>query len=366
MSGNPIVYLNINIGEEFAGKVILELFSDVVPKTADNFRALCTGEKGASSTGAPLSFKNCTFHRIVKDFMIQGGDFTKGDGTGGESIYGEKFEDENFDLKHDQPFLLSMANAGPSTNGSQFFITTVPTPHLDGKHVVFGKVIKGKSIVRAIENTPLNGEKPASKVVIVDCGELTGSQIQAALDEGNDPEDPYEDYSQDYQGSKEVPDMHKIAEELRTLGNKHFKAGDYQTAVKKYAKALRYLNEHPVFDKDSEDYKYHAQYLTTRTSIHLNSALSYIKLNKFHDAINSTSYVLEYDEITDLNKSKALYRKGVAESNLRQFDEAFTDLSKALELSPGDSAIIKELENVKQKKKILLEKSKKAFSKMFS
>ena len=150
----------------------MELYADTVPKTAENFRALCTGEKGVGKSGKPLHFKGSIFHRVITQFMLQGGDFTHASGTGGESIYGAKFADENFIHKHTGAGILSMANAGPNTNGSQFFICTVPCPWLDGKHVVFGKVTEGLNIVKAVEAVGSQSGKTSQRVVIANCGQL--------------------------------------------------------------------------------------------------------------------------------------------------------------------------------------------------
>ena len=169
---NPKVFFDVSIGGKSAGRIEFELRKDVVPKTVENFRALCTGEKGKGASGKPLHFKNSIFHRVIPDFMLQGGDFTHASGHGGESIYGAKFEDEGFQLKHDTPGLLSMANAGPNTNGSQFFITTVECPWLDGKHVVFGKVTSGMDVVRAVEAVGSSSGATRAEVKISDCGEL--------------------------------------------------------------------------------------------------------------------------------------------------------------------------------------------------
>jgi cyclophilin family peptidyl-prolyl cis-trans isomerase len=167
-------YFDIEIGGLFIGRIVFQLFDDVVPKTCKNFRYLCC--KGMNKNNEDPCYKNSIFHRVISDFMIQGGDFTNHDGTGGKSIYGEKFEDENFDLEHNQAGLLSMANSGPDTNGSQFFITLNKTPWLDKKHVVFGIILSGFDVIKQIENVTVDeNDKPSVNIVIKDCGLIMGN-----------------------------------------------------------------------------------------------------------------------------------------------------------------------------------------------
>ena len=308
------------------------------------------------------------FHRVIKSFMIQGGDFTAFNGTGGESIYGEKFPDENFTLKHTKPFLLSMANSGPGTNGSQFFVTTVNTPHLDGKHVVFGEVINGKNLVRRIENIPTQSDKPQHEVKVAECGELTpGSEgYEGATEKTMDKTgDKYEDYPDD-QGELSGPEYYKIASDLKDIGNGAFKAGDLETGVEKYQKGLRYLNEYPEAN-ENDPKELDAQLKSLRFTLHSNSALLANKLKRYEDGQKWAGYALEAlpPDAKDADRAKAHFRKGVAEVGLKDEEEALRDLETASKLAPGDAAITKELNAVRKQVKDREAKEKKAFKKFF-
>ena len=165
-------FLDLTIGDKPVGRMTFALFGEVAPRTVENFRALCTGERGVGVSGQPLHLKGSTFHRIIPQFMCQGGDFTNSDGTGGESIYGRTFDDESFELKHSSIGLLSMANSGPNTNGSQFFVTIAPCPWLDGKHVVFGELVDGYDVLGKLEMVGSRSGTTKFPVVVSDCGEL--------------------------------------------------------------------------------------------------------------------------------------------------------------------------------------------------
>ncbi|KAF9255982.1 peptidyl-prolyl cis-trans isomerase [Marasmius fiardii PR-910] len=371
-SERPITFFDISIGGNPVGRIIFSLYSDLVPKTAENFRALCTGEKGIGNSGKPLHYKGSGFHRVIKSFMCQGGDFTAGNGTGGESIYGEKFEDEAFPEKHTKPFLLSMANAGPNTNGSQFFITTVPTPHLDGKHVVFGEVIKGKSIVRQIENFPTSGgDTPAQPIIIDDCGVLSPDDPSLTAEPTGTDGDPYEDYPDDDDHDIAKPEVAlEIATKIREIGNKLFKEGKPDLALSKYQKSIRYLDVHHNLPEDaSEELK--QSYKTLLAPLLLNSALASIRIQPpdSHNAdiaIKSATRALDFLELSDSDKAKALYRRALAHVITKDDDAAEKDLTQASKLVPEDQAIAGELAKVKQRKKEKREKEKKAFKKMFA
>ncbi|TNM98914.1 hypothetical protein fugu_013478 [Takifugu bimaculatus] len=374
---NPRVFLDVDIGGERAGRIVLELFADVAPKTAENFRALCTGEKGTGkSTGKPLHFKGCPFHRIIKKFMIQGGDFSNHNGTGGESIYGEKFEDENFHYMHDKVGLLSMANAGPNTNGSQFFITTVPTPHLDGKHVVFGQVLKGLGVVNMLESIETKEDAPVKPCAIADCGEhKDGDSWGSAPSDGSG--DAHPDYPEDSDiDLKDVDQVLSVAEEVKNIGNKLFKSQDWKGAVSKYNKALRYLEaSRDQLEEEEEVEKLQQKLEPTALSCYLNTAACHLKLQLWQEALDSCNQASLHNlsmnaaiDALELNETntKALFRRAQAWQGLKEYSKALFDLKKAQEITPEDKAIVNEMKRVQLKIQEEKEKEKKIYAKMFA
>ncbi|KAE8008972.1 hypothetical protein FH972_005430 [Carpinus fangiana] len=358
--GRPRCYLDISIGGELEGRIVVELFNDVVPKTAENFRALCTGEKGIGpNTGVPLHYKGTCFHRVIKSFMVQGGDTSARDGSGGESIYGLKFEDENFELKHERKGMLSMANSGPNTNGSQFFITTTRTSHLDGKHVVFGKVVKGMGVVRSIEHVTIDGDSPTADVLIVDCGEnLEGADdgISNFFKDG----DTYPDWPADLDESpNELSWWMNAVNSVKSFGNEHYKKQDYKMALRKYRKALRYLDI--CWEKDGIDEEKCSSLRKIKSQIFTNSSACKLKLGDLKGALLDTEFAMRDGD----DNVKALFRQGQAYMALNDIDAAVESFKKASDLEPNDAGIKKELAAAKKKIADRRDLERKAYSKMF-
>jgi len=318
--------------------------------------------------------------------MIQGGDFTAGNGTGGESIYGEKFEDEAFPRKHDKPFLLSMANAGVNTNGSQFFVTTMKTPHLDDKHVVFGEVIRGKSVVRKVEQTPTgSGDSPLSPCVITACGQLQPDDPSLTIPEGAESGDGYEDFPEDEtRVDISIPDVAlQAAKDIREVGNKLWKEGKSEEAVDKWQKAIRFLDYHPDYSaylegrtplagdpenpQDEEDVKRRRAFQELLSALLLNSALGAIKLGgPIHSrtAVSLTNRAVGI-ALSDADRAKGLYRRALARVTLKEEAEAEKDLLEATKLV-NDQAISSELDKVRALRKANAEREKAKFKKMFA
>lgn len=362
-----IVYFDITKAGEPMGRVVFKLYDEVVPKTAENFRALCTGEKGTSDkSGKPLHYKGSIFHRVIKNFMCQGGDFTHGSGIGGESIYGEKFEDENFKLTHDKPFLLSMANAGPGTNGSQFFITTVPTPHLNGKHVVFGEVIQGKSIVRQLERCEKgDNDKPADDWIIADCGQLPGDYKPEDSAVADETGDIYESVlgDDDKIDVNKPETVFKAVNFLKDLGTKLLKEGNFSKAYQKYIKGTEFLSDFYPDDLSEADI---AEKTKLNISLFLNASLAALKNKEGKKAISAADQALSFEEIDDKARAKALYRKGSGYLAQKDEDNAQSSFEAALKFSPNDAAVLKGLNDVKEAARVRKEKQRKAMSKFFS
>lgn len=258
----------------------------------------------------------------------------------------------------------------PGTNGSQFFVTTVPTPHLDGKHVVFGEVLAGKSIIRTIENTATGAnDKPNDECVITDCGELTGEAYDKAADKLPDKTgDPYEDFPEDQKkGEEELSGTEtvKIVTDLKNMGTDAFKKQDLELGLAKYQKALRYLHEYPE-PLEGDPPELGPQLSTLKVALHTNSALLQIKLQQFAAADKSATSAIEVPNIKDEAKGKALYRRALAKKGLKNDDDAVTDLEAALKIVPDDAAVKNELAAVKKAAADRAKKEKAAYGKFFS
>lgn len=348
---NPIVYLDVSIGGEYAGRIVIELRSDVVPRTAENFRALCTGEKGVGPSGKPLHYKGTKFHKAVPLFMAQGGDTVNNDGSGGESIYGPKFNDENYVLKHTAG-VVSMANEGrPHTNGSQFFITTVPCPHLERRNVVVGVVLAGVGLVHemqkldATEDLRLNVD-----CVIEGCGELRRDEDWgvARPDGSADRLPPYpEDWFQNNLNAT-VEQVLANVNIIKDSGNLFYNSHNHRRASRKYQKAVLYLDflmtkiqdcDMPKIEGPVTPEEISTQMLNVRMTCLLNQAACLLKMMRHREAVKFCDEVLRCEP----ENVKALFRRGQAQLALKNYEQAVSDLTRATRRSPQERSVAREL-----------------------
>ncbi|XP_075162303.1 cyclophilin 40 [Haematobia irritans] len=352
-STNPIVFLDISIDNEFAGRMIIELRKDVVPKTAENFRALCTGEKGIGKLGKPLHYKGIHFHKITRVYVAQSGDVVNNDGTGGESIYGPVFEDENFTLEHSDEGVVSMANFGqPNTNSSQFFITSMACDNLNGQNVVVGKVLRGLGIMGEMDQNTSDDGVPTTEIVIVDCGEIQPGQDWGIKDqdETNECLPPYPQDWEDKFKEFTSDELVEILTKIRNAGNYFFAKQQYYKARQKYRKANRYYNMlHKRYEwQELQHLKCSDEDLKKLDSFsvlnNLNMAAVEIKLNNYTNALYSCREALRLDP----KCGKAHYRLGQSQIALKNYEDAIINLKKAHDLIPDNNQILSELNRAKQ------------------
>lgn len=366
----PTAFLDIEIAGAKIGRVVVELLIKESPKATENFLALCSEKR----------YKGNHFHRVIKSFMIQAGDTTFGGenfpndsiGKGGECIFAEQsFIDENL-APLDKPFMLAMANSGPDSNKSQFFITTFPCPHLSGKHTVFGEVIHGKSVVRDIERVATDSQNvPNDEIVIADCGIWNEAMGAPLFNACADPigGDVFEEYPDDdlHFDKENLKEAFTACCTIKESGTLLFKKGEKKLAFFKYRKCLYYLNEFlPAEDQDAALFK---EYLLLKKKVFLNISLTALQMSDWDKCILYSDYLLELEPtsiVTDQERAKALYRKGVANMNLRIHIKSRESLQAALKLCPGDVAISKAIEKVDEHLAKKKEKEKSQYSRFFS
>ncbi|XP_023305775.2 peptidyl-prolyl cis-trans isomerase D [Lucilia cuprina] len=350
---NPIVFLDINIGQEFAGRIIIELRKDVVPKTAENFRALCTGEKGLGTLGKPLHYKGVRFHKVTRVYVAQSGDVVNNDGSCGESIYGPIFEDENFLLEHSDEGCVSMANYGqPNTNNSQFIISSVACDNLNGTNVVVGKVLRGLGIIGDMEQNTSDDGIPSEEIVIVNCGEITPGQ-DWGYNDADETEEWLPPYPQDWEDKiKDFPieELLELLTKIRNAGNYYFTREKFYEARRKYRKANRYYNllrkrydwqELAHIESSDDDLRKLDQFSVLNN---VNMAAVELKLNNYASAKYCCTEALRLDN----NCSKAYFRRGQAQIALKNYEDAISDLKRAHEFIPDNKHILNELNRGKQ------------------
>lgn len=337
---------------------MIELFKDVVPRTSENFRALCTGEKGIGINGKKLHYKGSIFHKVLPQFMIQGGDIINFDGTSGESIYGAQFEDENFKLSHSSGGLLSMVNEGyPNSNSSQFIITISASTHLDDTNVVFGKVLKGMGVILEVSQVETIKDSPVEKVHIIDCGELKQGQ-NWGMEESDGTEDTFTPWPEDwsyYTDHKGLDYKYIIGVimKIKDSGNHYFLKKHYVDAGRKYKKALRYY-KWMMKTVDVPDYS-DTLIVNTKVTILLNLAAVKLKEKNYRDVLKLCTEVLQLNK----NNSKALFRRSQAYMGLNEYDLGLADLKQALLESPNNKDILQEMDKVKKvmKKYLAIERA---------
>ncbi|CAG5102164.1 Similar to Ppid: Peptidyl-prolyl cis-trans isomerase D (Mus musculus) [Cotesia congregata] len=361
---NPIVFLDIAIDNEKIGRIIIELFKHITPRTAENFRALCTGEKGIGINGKKLCYKGSVFHKIVPQFMIQGGDIINFDGTGGESIYGAHFEDENFKVQHSEKGLLSTVNEGkPHTNNSQFIITTETSGHLNNTNVVFGKILRGMGIVQEISEGPIVKDKPLQISKIIDCGEIKGENW--GIEENDGTVDVFPPFPEDWDYASKIDAsnidynyVHDVINKIKTSGNHYYGKKNYTTAERKYKKALGYYN---WLTKNNIPEELKLILSSIRISIMLNQSATKLKLLKYREALDLCNFVLSEDK----TNTKALFRRSQAYIGLNDYETGLADLKQLQCIDPDNPEISREIDKVNKSITSYLNHEKQTFKRMF-
>lgn len=370
----PHAYLDISLGGTNLGRVVVELYQDLAPKAVENFLSLTQATND-------VNFKNTYFHRVIKNFMIQAGDTTYGQlngnypspdvGKGGYCVFGAPFPDENL-AAIDKPFLLCMANSGPNTNKSQFFISTYSLSHLNGKHTVFGRVIHGKSIIREVENVITNSDNVPVKedaVVITGCGEWSeGDEVpiyNASYDQIGG--DIYEEYPDDDEhiNKESSESVYEAASKIKDSGGLLFKKGEKQQAFLKYKKCLRYVMEY--FPDPDDEPQWFSKYLELKKKLYLNLSLVCLQLKSFNKCIDYSEYLI--DMSSQLNKqelAKANFRKGSALVHTKKYKEALGSLKAAQVMIPEDKIIEKEVVNCEKALEQQKKDEKAKYAKFFS